>query len=322
MRHRALHVTNGGAQIAAMQIDIDPPREPRIFALQHRRSVGDANGGHIAQANLRPALGQHRKIADFLDGVSDFPWITYVDRKALQAFDRFADVVAADRRRDDALHVGDIQAITPRGVTVDFYVDVTPPGQAFGERGRDARHLFDHPLDIRGDAVDLLQIHSRHLDSNRALDAGGKHVDAVANGGNPDVRESGHPDRAIELLDQLVRSHAGPPLVLRLELDGGLEHLQRRRIGRGLRPAGLGEHARDFGYRLDQAIGLLQELRNLSRRDARQRRWHVQQVTLVQRRHEFTADPARRPECRHGKEERDGECQHRDSQHAVEHRPV
>ena len=57
--------------------------------------------------------------------------------------------------------------------------------------------------------------------------------------------------------------HAGPPFVARLELDGRLDHLERRRIGRRVGAARLPEHALDLRHRADQAIGLLQQLRGL-----------------------------------------------------------
>ncbi len=81
-----------------MQIDIHPPREPRVLASQHRRTVADRYRGHILESNLRAALGEHGEIAQLLDRIANLPRIAQVDREALQAFDRLADVVAADRR--------------------------------------------------------------------------------------------------------------------------------------------------------------------------------------------------------------------------------
>ena len=71
---------------------------------------------HVAQADLRAALGQDRQIADLFDRIPHLARIAHVDREALQALDGLADVIAADRRRDDALHVGDVQAVARRRV--------------------------------------------------------------------------------------------------------------------------------------------------------------------------------------------------------------
>ena len=43
-------------------------------------------------------------------------------------------------------------------------------------------------------------------------------------------------------LDQLVDGHAGTPLGFRLQVDDRLEHLGRRRVGRGRGAAGLAEN--------------------------------------------------------------------------------
>ena len=93
-----------------------------------------------------------------------------------------------------------------------------------------------------------------------ALDARGQHVDAVADGRHPDVGQARHLHDPVELLDQLVGRHAGAPLLARLELDGRLEHLQRRRVGGRVGATRLAEHALDLRHRLDEAVGLLQQL--------------------------------------------------------------
>jgi hypothetical protein len=107
-----------------------------------------------------------------------------------------------------------------------------------------------------------------HLDADRALDAGGQHVDAVADRRHPDVGQARHlaPMRSSSSTS-LSGVMPGAPLVARLELDGGLEHLQRRRVGGGFGAAGLAEHALHLGHGLDQAVGLLQQLGRLAAAD-------------------------------------------------------
>jgi hypothetical protein len=77
---------------------------------------------------------------------------------------------------------------------------------------------------------------------------------------------------------------------LRLELDDRFHHLERRRVGRRFRAPDLAEHGFHFGNRGDQLIGLLQDLGRLSRREAWQRRGHVKQIALVERREELGAE--------------------------------
>src|SRR4029079_14295169 len=124
---------------------------------------------HVREPDLRAALGQHRQVADFLDRIAALARVTHNDREALQAFDRFADVVAADRRRNYALHVGDVQAVARGRVAVDFDVDIAPAGQAFGERRGDAGHRLDNAFDFAGDAVYLGEVRARDLDADWAL---------------------------------------------------------------------------------------------------------------------------------------------------------
>ena len=171
-------------------------------------------------------------------------------------------------------------------------------------------------------AVDFTQVRARDLHPDGALDAGREHIDAVADRGHPDVGEPRHLDRAVELRDQLVRRHPRAPLGARLELDRRLEHLERRRIGSGLRAAGLAEHARHFRHRLDHAVGLLQELGRLTRRDAGQRGRHVQEIALVERRHELAADVRRGIEAHDEDRERRDQRGLRKRQYLCQRRPI
>ncbi len=189
---RALHVAHRRAQVAPADVHVDPACEPRVLALQHRRPVGDSHRRDVAQADLRAALGDHGQRAELLHRVAQLARVAHVDRKALQALDRLADVLAADRRGDDALHVGDVQAVARRRIAVDVHVDVAAAGEALGERRADPRHVLHRALDLAGDAVDLLEIGARDLHAHRALDAGGEHVDAVADRRHPDVGKPGH----------------------------------------------------------------------------------------------------------------------------------
>src|SRR5258706_268423 len=79
---------------------------------------------------------------------------------------------------------------------------------------------------------------ARDLDPDRPLDAGRQHVDAVSDRRHPHVRQPRHRDDSIELLDQRLRRETWSPLVAGLELDGRLEHLERRRVRRRLGAAG------------------------------------------------------------------------------------
>ena len=220
------------------------------------------------------------------------------------------------------MHVGDVQAVAPRCGAVDCHIDITPAGQPLGQRRRHARHAFGHLLDAQRNTIDCCQVAAADLDADRALDAGGQHVDAVADRRHPDVGQSRHLHRAVQLLDQLVRRHACSPLLAGFKLDGRLEHLQRRRIGGGFGAAGLAEHAFDLGDGLDHAVGQLQQLGRLLRRQPRQRRRHVQQVAFVEPGQEFAAQAHQRPDGGGQRQQRDDQRGLRPLQHPVQRRAV
>ena len=81
-----------------------------------------------------------------------------------------------------------------------------------------------------------------------------------------------------------------PPLLLRLQHDGGFHHAHRRGIGGGL---GLADLCRThFGPRetAQQLVLDLKVLRGFGYGDSRQRDRHVQDRAFVQRRHEFRSE--------------------------------
>ena len=74
------------------------------------------------------------------------------------------------------------------------------------------------------------------------------------------LRYAGNLHRLVHFGDQLVDGHAGRHSDLGLEVDHGLEHFQRRRIGGGGGAPGLAEHRCHFGKALDDLVLGLQQL--------------------------------------------------------------
>ena len=186
-----LHVFHHRLQIAPADIDIDPAREPCVFAFEHWRAIGDLDISNGAQRDLCAAFGDDGQVADVLDRITNLARIAHIDRETLQAFHRFANVVAADGRRDHALHIRHIHAVTGRNKTIDVDIDITPAGEPLRQCRRDAGHIFDDAFNLAGDAVDFGKIGTGYFDTHRALDAGGEHINAIADGWNPQVGEAG-----------------------------------------------------------------------------------------------------------------------------------
>ena len=161
-----------------------------------------------------------------------------------------------------------------------------------------------------------------HLDADRGADAGREHVDAGLDRHGPGIGDARELQRLVHLRDQLVDRHAGAPFALRLEVDHGLEHLGRRRVGRGRRAPRLAPDRGHFRERLDDLVLRLHQLRGLGHGQAGKRGRHVEQRALVEVGHELGAEPHRRPktdgEDRHGEEDRGG----LEAQRQADHRPV
>ncbi len=156
--------------------------------------------------------------------------------------------------------------------------------------------LPHHCLDLLGDLVQLRQILAQHLDADRRADAGRQHVDARLDRHGPGIGDARKLQGLVHLGDEAFDGHARAPFLLRLQIDDRLEHLRRRRIGRGLGAARLAVDRGHLGEGLDDAVLDLQQFRRLGDRNARQRGRHVEQRALVQVRHELGAELRRGPD--------------------------
>jgi len=163
------------------------------------------------------------------------------------------------------LHFKNVETVTRGLEAIDLQIDVTPAGDALGDHRCRAGYLLHAALDRLAQFFQCGEIGAGDLDADRALDAGGQHVDAVADRLHPDIGHARNLEARIQLLDELLWCHAGPPLFARLELNRGLQHFQRRGVGRGLCAARLAEYRFHFGHGFDQAVGELQYLRCLGR---------------------------------------------------------
>src|SRR3546814_13773565 len=99
-----------------------------------------------------------------------------------------------------------------------------------------------------------------YLDADRALDAGGEHVDAIADRRYEEVGQARHLHGGVQLLFPLLHGPAGAPFALRLAGARGLEHLQRRRRRTVLTPPGIAQHVLALWPALAHAFALLHRL--------------------------------------------------------------
>ena len=183
-------------------------------------------------------------------------------------------------------------------------------------------HRPDHGFDLARELLHLGEVGAEHLDPDRRADAGREHVDARLDRHGPGVGDAGELQRLVHLRDQLVDRHAGPPFALRLEIDDGLEHLGRRRVGRGRGAAGLAPDRSHFGEGLDDLVLGLHQLRGLGHRQAGKRGRHVEQRALVEIGHELGAEPHGRPHAAGQDRQRDEDGGGLEAQRDADHRAV
>jgi hypothetical protein len=103
-----------------------------------------------------PRRGDDRQLLKLVDRITQLAWIAQIDRKALQALDRLANVLTADRKGDELLHVGEAQAKTRRTNAVNTHFDISSAADSFGVRGAGSRHGLHRCLNLLADPLDHL----------------------------------------------------------------------------------------------------------------------------------------------------------------------
>ena len=288
--HRLARVGHVRADVAATDVDEDVGRQQRVLGADARRAARDHHLGHLPQRHHRAAHDRHQHLALDLLGVgAQLARVAHRHAEALAALDGGGHHFAAERGANHIQQLAHRQAITRQLLAVGLDVEIAATGQALGEgRGR-ARHVLDDGLDLLGKLFHLAQVLAEDLDADRRADAGGQHVQARLDRHRPGVGHTRELQRLVQLGDQFVGAHARPPLGRRLQVDDGLEHLDRCRVGGGVRTPGLAVDRAHLGEALDDLVLRLQHFRSLGDRHARQRGRHVQQRALVERGHELAA---------------------------------
>ena len=201
--------------------------------------------------------GHHWQVAQFFQRVAHILRVADIDRISLQPFHGLRHLHAAQREAHHFLHIGDVEREARRRQTVDIDDHVTARGDALGIHRSRAGHVLNHRFDLLADLLNGGQIRPRDFNADRGFNAGGQHVDAVFDRHHPGVGQAGNLDALVQFLFQFLDGHAFAPLLTRLELNGGFDHGQWRRIGGSFRPADFAEHPLHFRHRHDQFVGLL-----------------------------------------------------------------
>ncbi|MCY1457397.1 hypothetical protein D9M71_746960 [compost metagenome] len=86
-------------------------------------------------------------------------------------------------------------------MAVDVQINVATASQTLCQGRSHSRHLYRCPLYSKGSPVYLVQIAAGNLDADRTLDAGGQHVNPIADRRNPDIGEPRHTHDTVKLFD-------------------------------------------------------------------------------------------------------------------------
>ena len=293
--HDSAGVLHVGAHIDVADVHIDPGGRTRIFALNDRRPIDNAEIGYIAQRDLRPRRGRNQHPPERRQIIAQLAAVTDVDRIPLKPLDGLCNIHPADGRHDHILHVAHRQAVPGGFFAVYAIVDKVAADGLVREGAQCARRRLQDGRNALPQIGKHVQVGAHQFDAHRRLDARREHIDARFDGHGPGVGETRKVDSGIEFPDEFVHGHAFSPLAFRLQGDRGFYHGQWRRVRRRFGPPHLAESMIHLGEALDDLVRLLQELPGLGNADARIGGGHVEQVPLVQGRHKFGAELAEGP---------------------------
>src|SRR5204863_9363657 len=100
--------------------------------------------------------------------VAKIPRVSHVDRVPLTTLDGSRDVLAADRRLDDILHVGDQQPMPRDRLAIDADVGEVALRDRFRIDTPRTGDTLQQTLDLTADALDFIQIRTENLDPDRS----------------------------------------------------------------------------------------------------------------------------------------------------------
>ena len=269
----------------------------RIFHISHQRNGDLGTGGGGNQYSCQP-----------LNIVAKLPWIAYVDRVTLSAFDGIANVLAPDSRLYNLLHISDGQTITGCFLPVNLEIKIVASHHSFCESTARTGYVLEDILNLNGNLLDLLQIGAEDLDSEITAHAGGQHLGPSLNGHPPDV---GHPWKfqlGIHLLNQLLPrlgALLGPngseygldpvwhptgvpaflmhpfPVFLRLQKHHGFNHAQRSGISGCIGSSDLSKNPLHFGELAQKFVLCLKDPGGFRDRHSGDRSGHKKQGPFI-----------------------------------------
>ena len=286
-REGFLGLGNVGAHVNIVDVHEDPGSPPGAFALDHVGALVHVNVGHLFHGDLGPGGSGDEHPAQGRQILPVILEVAQIHRVALQTLHGLGDIFAAQGAGNDLLDITHGQPVAGRLPALDDKVEIIAAGDPFGKGAGGAGHVLQDGFGLHRQPVQNFQVRSQEFNAHRGLDAGGEHVDADLDGIAPGVGQPREFDRGVHLLDEALRGQARTPVFPVFQPDGGLDHAQGRRVGGGVGPAGLAEDVLHLGKGANDAVRLLKDVFRLGDGDARHGGGHIQQVALIQGRHEL-----------------------------------
>ena len=247
------------------------------FAFDAHWGADDFDLSELPEWNLRAGGGGDDDLLEGLEVFAEIAVVSQVNGITFESLDRGRERHASEGDFQHVLHVADAEAVAGNLIAVDQELDVVAAHDALGEDAAGIRHLADDSLDLCCDTFERGEVRAGDFDSNRRLDAGGKHVGARFDWHGPCVAKAGELDCGVHGLDEFL-GRAPPlpggfpmfvvdrndrPVLLVLEHDRRFDHVEWSGVGSCLGPPDFSEDVVDLREALDDFVRLLDDFRAL-----------------------------------------------------------
>ena len=287
--HRLLRLVDVAADVLARKVHVHVARHHAILVPDHRRAERDVDVGDGSQRNLGARHGRDQHPLELLQIVAVIAGVAHVHAVAFRPLNGGGDVLPADSRHDNHLGVLDGQPVAGQLLSLEGEIHEVAAGHPLRIHAAGPGQRLDDLLELHADLLDLVELGPIDLDADGRAHAGREHVDPRLDGHGPGVGDAGNLHLGVELVDQLVPRQPRPPVLLVLEDHRRLHHGKRRRVRGRVGPPRLAEHPLHLRERRQDLVLNLEQVGRLRDGQAGQRRRHVENRALVQRRHELRA---------------------------------
>ena len=244
------------------------------------------------ERDLRAVRRGDEDVADGLRVVAELRFQAHHQVELLFALHHLRRGSPADGGLDQAVDVGDVQAVAGDFGAVDVHRQARLAEFLDQRDLLDPAHPFQHALDRLCLWFERLQVRPEYLDRQGAFQAGLGFIHGVFGGLGVVEDDAGKRlELLVDGLDQLrLRVIGAVPFAVRLEPDEEFHVEEAGRVGAVIRPAMLGGDHGDFGERAENLAHLRRDLARFLEGDRVGHGGANPQRAFIQVRHELVAD--------------------------------